>query len=702
MSRVKFVPWVLLAWVAVLGGRLSGAAATWPSQMNFQGQLTDNSGLALADGPYSIKFTLYTAASGGSALWTETETVNLTKGLFNAVLGSVNPLSGLGLSNYNNDLWVGVTVGADPEMTPRQQLLPAPYARNAQALGGLLPNNSPNNLVVLDASGKVPAGLVQGGSLSAPLDLSGGGAPYVLSLGNSGAGVLGVSVTASNGALLQALDPAGYAIWGQTAPGDAVTAIGVRGGAGAGIGVLAQSLSGLALSATTQSSTKPALYAAGVFPARLAVSTAAPGGVGLALSTPNDDQDVNLVDRGNKAGLWANVSAVSTFGVSATAASGSGVFGATASGSLSDYGVWGANQALGTGVFGTGLTGVAGVSSVSGGFGVAGYNSGSGAGVGVEGFGSTGVQGQATVNNGRGVEGDVPATVSGAFAVLGVSNYVTGVAMVGRHLGTGAGTGVRGSSANGVGATGVFGTVSGAAAIGVVGFGSATDAYGVEGVQGSNAPSASVAGVYGKTNSLALGTGVRGEGFQGVYGLSNGYCGVCGLNQSTTDGNAAGYFQAQGTSGVIYGVHAATASPSGVNFYSDTAGSPAFGFYHYDPTPALGSRVGVYSASNCGTCIAGDFINPSATDQDGSAVTVEGRLRVIGSAGSFTAPASALTYTLSNSYIPADGNCLIFMTVASATSSVAAVTAKGNGSATITFTPALAANTTYQYMIIGQ
>src|SRR6266704_1628063 len=117
--------------------------------MNYQAQLTDSGGVAVADGSYTVKFNLYTTSTGPTTanIWSETQTVTASKGLFNAILGSTTA-QGLGIlsaSTFNNDLWVGITVNADPEMTPRQQLLGPVNANNAQTVGGLLPNNAANN-----------------------------------------------------------------------------------------------------------------------------------------------------------------------------------------------------------------------------------------------------------------------------------------------------------------------------------------------------------------------------------------------------------------------------------------------------------------------------------------------------------------------------------------------------------------------------
>src|SRR5262249_37766881 len=132
-----------------------------------------------------------------------------------------------------------------------------------------------------------------------------------------------------------------------------------------------------------------------------------------------------------------------------------------------------------------------------------------------------------------------------------------------------------------------------------------------------------------------------------------------------------------------YGIYAI--SPN-INFYSDPSSASLFGFYHSDPAAPAGG-VGVYAAENCDSCFGGYFINTATTSNAGAALYVQGRLRIQSSAGTFTAGNGASSFTLSNTYITS--NCLLFLTVASATGSVAAVTAKSAGSATITFTPAL-------------
>lgn len=99
--------------------------------LNYQGRLlAPDTGLPKADGSYTMTFRLYTAATGGTALWTETKDVVVTKGLFVTLLGDVTPLN---LTAFNGqDLWLGVKVGSDDEAAPRQRVSFVAYALYAQ------------------------------------------------------------------------------------------------------------------------------------------------------------------------------------------------------------------------------------------------------------------------------------------------------------------------------------------------------------------------------------------------------------------------------------------------------------------------------------------------------------------------------------------------------------------------------------------
>ncbi|MBN2393363.1 MAG: putative metal-binding motif-containing protein [Anaerolineae bacterium] len=100
-----------------------------PALLNYQGMLGDDAGNPLT-GQYEMAFALYALAEGGTALWQETQAVTVTNGLFNVYLGDVTPLSETVFDGQN--LYLGVTVGTDDEMTPRLRIASVPYAFGAQ------------------------------------------------------------------------------------------------------------------------------------------------------------------------------------------------------------------------------------------------------------------------------------------------------------------------------------------------------------------------------------------------------------------------------------------------------------------------------------------------------------------------------------------------------------------------------------------
>jgi hypothetical protein len=108
---------------------IASAAAQVPTTMSFQGVLGSGVG---ANSSQSLTFRIYTSSSGGTALWSETQTVTLKDRVFNVVLGSSNTLDIL----FNQQYWIGVTVGSGSELTPRIQLTSASYSMNTARIGG--------------------------------------------------------------------------------------------------------------------------------------------------------------------------------------------------------------------------------------------------------------------------------------------------------------------------------------------------------------------------------------------------------------------------------------------------------------------------------------------------------------------------------------------------------------------------------------
>jgi hypothetical protein len=100
-------------------------AITIPQMLSYQGKLTDTLGVPVPDGNYQLTFRLYTQPTGGSALWTEAQTILVKSGLFAALLGAVTPISSLPESGA---CYLSLQVAANPELSPRQRIVSAAYS----------------------------------------------------------------------------------------------------------------------------------------------------------------------------------------------------------------------------------------------------------------------------------------------------------------------------------------------------------------------------------------------------------------------------------------------------------------------------------------------------------------------------------------------------------------------------------------------
>ena len=101
-----------------------------PTSSLVEGFLTSTGGGAAADGVYSVKFSLYAASTGGSAVWTETTSVSVKGGLFSQVLGLQNPLNPAVIAPLAGSAWLGVQIATDPELE-RRPLHAVTYATRA-------------------------------------------------------------------------------------------------------------------------------------------------------------------------------------------------------------------------------------------------------------------------------------------------------------------------------------------------------------------------------------------------------------------------------------------------------------------------------------------------------------------------------------------------------------------------------------------
>ena len=179
----------------VQSGSETRAVSAVSPLLQYQGRLSDPStGDAVADDTYSMVFSLYDVASGGSPLWTETKDVAVQGGLFSTALGDATALD-TGLFN-GQALWLGVAVGADAEATPRQQVLPVAYALSLVP-GAVVSADSSSPVFQVNNTGSGEA-LHVGGPAVLEGDLTVGGSLTGGSHTHSGVDIIDGSVTSDD------------------------------------------------------------------------------------------------------------------------------------------------------------------------------------------------------------------------------------------------------------------------------------------------------------------------------------------------------------------------------------------------------------------------------------------------------------------------------------------------------------------------
>jgi trimeric autotransporter adhesin len=521
-------PGMLVA--SVLAIAVSVTHAQIPRTLSYQGLLTDSSGATVPDGSYGLVFRLYQTSTGGSSLWQETRTLQTHRGVFAANLGEVTPLT----LPFDRPYWLGIQLGADPELTPRMELSSSAYSLNSMRADSSRSVQRPLSTPITNAE------LANRSVTLSKIDTAGAQNNQVITF-NGGSVVWGMP---SSGGLslpysgtANAYNP--FSLTNQST-GDYSRAIeGVStatSGATYGVGGVTNSLSdnaigtfGLATGSTGMNS--------GVYGATYSQTTGAKGVFGSAEGSTGETYGVfgqTKSSTGGSNGVTGNALALSgvtngVYGSTMSSTNGaSGLFGFAPATSGMTYGVYGRTQSLSD--FTAGVNGYAArTSGIS--YGVYGAsNSGS--------DGAAGVYGSADRSTGAvyGVYGTTNSSGNGAIGVYGSSSSATGITagVAGLTLSS-SGIGVEGYATRQTGTnTGVLGRSDSPDGKGVYGIG-----VGLGVVGESSSPNGW--GVYGLATAAATGSSAK-----GVIGIVNGtistsidpVCGVCG----EATGNAFGVY----------------------------------------------------------------------------------------------------------------------------------------------------------------
>ncbi|MBI5200354.1 MAG: hypothetical protein HY925_02105, partial [Elusimicrobia bacterium] len=130
----------------------SVAAATVPDRINFQGRLLDQNKLPRT-GTFTMDFNIcdQQAPGGNCAIWTETQSVDVTNGVFAVQLGAV---TSMGASVFTSSARYLEVVVAGETLSPRERLITSPFAFRSTVSEGVV-GLTASRAVFSDSSGNL-------------------------------------------------------------------------------------------------------------------------------------------------------------------------------------------------------------------------------------------------------------------------------------------------------------------------------------------------------------------------------------------------------------------------------------------------------------------------------------------------------------------------------------------------------------------
>lgn len=160
---------VLGAFLGIFG--FSAVYAQVPRSISYQGLLVKNNQPVNAQVNLHVK--IYDAA--GQMLYEESyNQVQITNGIFNVLLGGNSGTLPANLK-FDEQYFLGIDVDNTGEVTPKTPFVAAPYALNAQTVGGIGVSVTPQAgmLLPLDANGKIPKAVLPAGSQTTLMTIDG-------------------------------------------------------------------------------------------------------------------------------------------------------------------------------------------------------------------------------------------------------------------------------------------------------------------------------------------------------------------------------------------------------------------------------------------------------------------------------------------------------------------------------------------------
>ena len=128
MKRKSMLFTVLLSLIT------NAVVAAVPPMINYQGKLRQPDGTAVVDSTYDVQFSIYDVSTGGTPLWSETQSIQVNGGKFATLIGSAINLPANIFDSQNRYFSIGIKDGSNyVELSPRQQIASVAFAFKAAA-----------------------------------------------------------------------------------------------------------------------------------------------------------------------------------------------------------------------------------------------------------------------------------------------------------------------------------------------------------------------------------------------------------------------------------------------------------------------------------------------------------------------------------------------------------------------------------------
>jgi hypothetical protein len=109
---------------------ISVVQAQVPAKISYQGVINDSDGKPVPDNNYNLTFSIYTAPDAAESVWSEMQPVTVVKGIFNVILGSVEPFP----LEFDQQYWLGIQIGTAAQLQPRIELTSVAYSLTARSV----------------------------------------------------------------------------------------------------------------------------------------------------------------------------------------------------------------------------------------------------------------------------------------------------------------------------------------------------------------------------------------------------------------------------------------------------------------------------------------------------------------------------------------------------------------------------------------